>query len=495
MKPNNRTIRKGRPVRVMFNDIENLQVVLPPQMQRLPVNLTLVFENGKLRIGFTEPGLKFHASMDEVKRLGQIPMIVNAIKPSDGTRQAATLVASLAPETDPKFAPEVGGALIQVSQFLKNLDDLKTVIEERPKVGFMHKEAEATLLDIIPILKGFIRQTVETASKRKKFSDILEEHYFPKDVANRLIGGSVNFAQNDLIRAFYPSDPSKHLSFSLREIKAGAHKAFSRVLTLPAQRTIMFFASPKMEDYLSNFNSELKVSEFRVQMPCPLPIKDLFKARNRRFMGPTGNEAYRVLWTLNSVFTYPQWITTGGLHYTAKQLAVDMLKVQPEALPTDMKGWEDILPEGKCPHVEFIESDNFKKMFHSFDLGPWVARYEEAISADIKFADYNPPKAEDYKITIDKKKIVKTKVRIPTIQTGPFRLGETAKDLLNEIKKVNPPMVAVVRSYLTNFQDQLQNSAANMIFARLEAGVDYEVPAFADAPGDIPPDEEVEIDQ
>jgi len=472
MKPVTRSDRKARPIKVNFNDLENLQVLLPPHLARLPINLTIVFEEGRPKVGFTKPGLNFESKLDEVKRLGQIPMIVNAIKPADSTRQAATMVASLAPNADPKYAPEIGGALIQVQQFLKNINQLEQVVKDRPNTGFMHEEAKITLLKIIPILRGFIKQTVESATERKKFSDILEENHFPKDVANRLIGGSVNFAQNDLIRAFYPSDPTKHLSFSLKEAKAGAHELFGRVLSLPAQRCIDYFQSKDMELYLGSFSPDLKVLDYRIQVPCPLPLKDIFKARNRRFMGPTGNEAYRILWTHNCVFTYPQWICTGGMNYSSKDLAVDMLGIDARSIPTDMKGWEDIIPEGKMPHIEYVLDKKFARMFDSFDLSKWAQI--GCTTIERKTFNFTLPEVKEYKITIDERKIVKVKPKIPTIQVGMNRLHQPAKDLIQEVNKVNPAMSAAVRNFMTNFAPALQEVAANAIFARLETGIEEE---------------------
>jgi len=469
----NTASRKAKAIKVNFIDLEGVQVILPPNLKGLPGNLTLVFEQGRPRIGFTKPGLIFDYALDEVKRLGQIPMICNAISPQGGMKQAASLVASLVPGADPKLVPEIGGTLIQVQKFLKNIDQLEETVNKRPATGPLHEEAKIVLLRIIPILRGFIKQTVTDAKDRKKFSDLLEKGYFPKDVANRLIGGSVNFMQNDLIRAFYPSDPSKHLNLSINEMINGAYELFKEVLSKPAKMCIGYFLSPKLLHYLETFNPESKPFEYRVQMPSPLPLKDLVKVRNRRYLGPVGNDTYRVLWNHNCVFTYPQWLNTGGMGYMPKELVVDMLEIKSDAIPTDQKGWEDMVPEGKVPHIDFFnDMKKVKRMFDSFDLGSWFS--PESMISDIKSMKYSAPAVEHYEIKIDEAKVIKIEPRIPNVQVGVYPLTDYAKQLVTSTNKTKQTMAKVLKNFLTNFSKDLQNYAVNIIVARLQSGIEDE---------------------
>jgi len=191
------------------------------------------------------------------------------------------------------------------------------------------------------------------------------------------------------------------------------------------------------------------------------------------------------------VFTYPQWLATGGLIYDSKQLAVDMLGLENRSLPTDMKGWEDIIPEGKCPHVDFFaRQENIRSMFISFDLDAWFSETEQ--KGERKLTGYNLPEVKDYKITIDERKIVKATPKIPSIQVGINRITQSAKDLIQEVNKLNPAMRAVVRNYMTNFSPDLQVVAANMIFARLETGIDDEPTPFGLDPDSPNKDDEGE---
>jgi hypothetical protein len=472
-RASNTVSRKAKTIKINFADLEGVQVILPPNYKGLPGNLTMVFDQGRPRIGFTKPGMIFDYQLDEVKRLGQIPMICNAISPEGGMKQAASLVASLVPGADPKLVPEIGGTLVQVQKFLKNIDQLKKVVEERPATGLLHEESKAVLLRIIPILRGFIKQTVDDAKNRKKFSDLLEEGNFPKDVANRLIGGSINFMQNDLIRAFYPSDPSKHLNLSIKELMNGAHELFKEVLSKPAKMAISHFLSLKMRKYLDSFNPDNKPFEYRVQMPCPLPLKDLFRSRNRRYLGPIGNEAYRILWNHNCVFTYPQWINTGGLGYMPKDLAIDLLEIKTEAIPTDIKGWEDMIPEGVTPHIAFFEdAKKVKRIFDSFDLGSW--NNPESKVEEYKSTNYSAKSVEHYEIKIDEAKVIKIEPRIPNVQVGVYPLTDHSKQLVTSTNKIKPQMARVLKNYLTNFPKDLQNYAVNVITARLQSGIEEE---------------------